>query len=240
MKIIKYNHANDIVVQFDDNPKHTVNSSYRHFKNGVTQNPFYPSVFGVGIKGNECPCMNGNEKLKEYRVWEGIIERCTKDALEEKSKTYEDCKVGDDFIYYTNFYKWITSQENYEVWKNTPNFAVDKDILCKGNKIYTADKCCLVPNRINNLIKNNSKRRGNCLIGVYLNNNGEYVSQCWNGLLQKNICLGNYSNEIDAYLAYKEYKEKLIKKTADIEYENGIISKQCRDALYKYEVEITD
>lgn len=240
MKIIEYNNANDIVIQFDDNPKYISRSFYRHFKLGMVENPFYPSVFGVGVTGNEAPCMNGNEKLKEYRCWTRMIERCYKEIKKPGDESYEDCWVSDEFLYYPNFYNWIRSQENYEVWRDTFNFALDKDILCKGNKIYAPDKCCLVPNRINSLIKNNSSRRGKCAIGVFKDNYGLYVAQCWNGLEHKNHNLGTYNNEYDAFLAYKKYKENLIKKTAKIEYENGIITKACRDALFNYEVEITD
>ena len=240
MKIIKYNNANDIIIQFDDNPNHTIKSYYTHFKNGIAKNPFYPSVYGVGIIGNEAPCMNGNEKLKEYRCWVRMIERCYEKIKKPGDKTYKDCWVCDEFFYYPNFYNWIRSEENYEVWRDSYNFALDKDILCKGNKIYEPDKCCLVPNRINNLIKPNSSRRGECVIGVFKTPNGKYMAQCWNALLQKNINLGRYESEIEAFNQYKQYKENLIKETADIEYNNGIISKKCRDALYKYKVEITD
>lgn len=240
MKIVEYNNANDITIQFDNNPEHTIKSYYLHFKNGIAHNPFHPSVYGIGITGTECPCMDGNVKLKEYRAWVDMLKRCTKGFYRNKNMAYEDCEVGEEFLYYPNYYKWITSQENYEVWKNTPNFAVDKDIIVKGNKIYAPDKCCLVPNRINNLIKPNKKRRGECVIGVFKKPNGKFVAQCWDGLLQKNIFLGNYENEMDGFIAYKKYKEQLIKETAEIEYKNGVITQACRDALFNYEVEITD
>lgn len=240
MEIVKYNNANDIIVQFDNIKTNIIHSIYSSFKSGNINNPLYPSVYGIGITGNECPCMNGKDKLKEYRTWVGILERCTKNNQRPRSKAYKDCTVSDEFLYYPNFYKWITSQENYQVWKNTPNFAVDKDILCKGNKTYSPDKCCLVPNRINNLIKLNKARRGNELIGITKSSSGKYIAQCWNGVLKKNIRLGVYDNDIDAFIAYKQYKENLIKSTAETEYKNGVISKACRDALLKYEVEITD
>lgn len=240
MKIIQYNSANDILIQFDNDPTHIDRSAYQRFKNGNAQNPFYPTVYGIGITGNEAPRMNGKDKLKEYRAWVRIIERCVKGASSPKCLTYEDCSVSEDFLYYPNFYNWIINQENYEVWKTTENFAVDKDIICKGNKIYCPDKCCLVPNNINNLIKPASARRGNCVIGVFLDNKNRYVAQCWNGLESRNVFLGKYDKEYDAFLAYKDYKEKLIKKTADLEYSKGTISTACREALHNYIVEITD
>lgn len=44
----------------------------------------------------------------------------------------------------------------------------------------------------------------------------------------------------NAFLAYKEYKEKLIKQIADIEFSKHTISQKCYDAMYNYEIEITD
>lgn len=240
MRIIQYNNANDLMVQFDDNSDHISKCSYKNFKIGKVDNPFIPSVFNVGIIGNEAPCMDGNKKIKEYCCWIGMLKRCYEEVKSIKNITYEDCWVDDEFLYYPNFYKWIRTQDNYKVWRDTPNFALDKDILCKGNKIYAPDKCCLVPNRINNLIKLGDGNRGKYVIGVTKNLYGQYVAQCWNGLEKKNKCLGTYNNEYDAFLAYKHYKEKLIKETAEIEYKNGIITKACRDALFNYEVEITD
>lgn len=240
MKIVKYNNANEIIVEFDNNPNQQIKTCYTHFKKGNVSNPFIPSVYNVGITGIEAPCMNGNIKLKEYTTWIRMIERCYKEIKKPGDESYEDCWVCDEFLYYPNFYNWITQQDNYEVWKTTYNFALDKDILFKGNKIYAPDKCCLVPNKINNLIKNSKSRRGKYLIGVTKDNKGDFISQCWNGLINKNIHLGRFDTEYDAYLAYKKYKEKLIKETAEIEYNNGIITKACRDALFNYEVEPTD
>jgi len=41
-------------------------------------------------------------------------------------------------------------------------------------------------------------------------------------------------------MAYKEYKEKLIKQFAVKNYNLGYITKECYDAMMMYEVEITD
>ena len=42
------------------------------------------------------------------------------------------------------------------------------------------------------------------------------------------------------YLDYKPTKEFYIKKSAEIEYTNGNISKECYEAMMNYKVEITD
>lgn len=242
MEIVQYNNANSVFVKFNDNTNQVVETTYQSFKNGKTKNPYIPSVYNVGITGVDAPCMDGKKKIKEYRCWVQMIERCysNNEYTRKKDSTYNNCYVSDEFLYYPNFYNWITHQGNYEAWKYTDNFALDKDILCKGNKIYAADKCCLVPNRINNLIQKNKSRRGEYLIGVYKNDHNQYVAQCWNGIIGKNIILGKFNDEYEAFLAYKKYKEDLIKQSAELEYKNGVITKECRDALLKYKIEISD
>jgi hypothetical protein len=131
------------------------------------------------------------------------------------------------------------SQENYNAWKNNPNFNVDKDIICKGNKEYSPDKCCLVPNRINNLIK--VSRRSKYLLGVHYDKTSKkYYAKCKDSNLNEYVSIGPFNTEYEAFLIYKQYKEAVIKQAAEREYANGMISRQCRDALMKYEIEITD
>ena len=49
MKIVEYNKLNDIVVEFQDEYKTRVQTIYANFKSGSIKNPYYPSVYGVGI-----------------------------------------------------------------------------------------------------------------------------------------------------------------------------------------------
>ena len=44
---------------------------------------------------------------------------------------------------------------------------LDKDILIKGNKIYSQDTCIFVPKAINSLFTNRKRFRGEYPIGVY-------------------------------------------------------------------------
>ena len=51
MKIVEYNNRNDITVEFQDEHKYRVHTSYQAFKKGECKNPFYPSVCGHGYYG---------------------------------------------------------------------------------------------------------------------------------------------------------------------------------------------
>ena len=54
----------------------------------------------------------------------------------------------------------------------------------------------------------------------------------------KNKYLGRYNTELEAFEVYKYYKEKNIKVVAD--YYKKLIPQKLYNALYSYEVEITD
>lgn len=44
----------------------------------------------------------------------------------------------------------------------------------------------------------------------------------------------------EAFMDYKSIKEENIRQIAQTEYDKGNITKECYDAMVRYEVEITD
>ena len=180
-----------------------------------------------------------NSKINPwFKIWHHMLERCYDPKYQEKYSTYKDCNVEDFFFNFQHMGKWI-DENYYEVPGET--MCLDKDILCKGNKVYSREMCIFVPERINLLFIKRNKTRGDCPIGASLRPSGNYQTFCNNGY-GKNIYLGTYPTEEEAFRVYKEYKEKLIKKTID-SYE-GIIPEphysRLKTAMYNYEVEITD
>ena len=51
MKIVEYNNCDDIIIQFEDEYKYRLCTSYRHFKEGECKNPYFASVLGHGYMG---------------------------------------------------------------------------------------------------------------------------------------------------------------------------------------------
>lgn len=118
---------------------------------------------------------------------------------------------------------------------------LDKDILVKGNKIYSTETCIFVPHTINMLFTKRQNYRGKSVIGTSPVN-GKYLVQCHLINLktgkskQKN--LGYYNTQEKAFEVYKYYKEKNIKQVAD--YYREQIPEILYNILYNYEVEIDD
>ena len=245
MKIIKYDNYNNIVVEFQDDYKAKIKTRYNEFSSGSIKNPYHKSVYGVGMVGEKYPIWINNTKVcKEYNAWKNMLLRCFDNKAKEKHPEYKDVTCCNDWLLYENFYEWLHSQENFDKWLNGERWAVDKDILVKGNKVYSPENCCLVPNRINAMFTKSDSRRGDCPIGVHKYGSKYRASiSVFNKNTNKKVNkhLGYYDNaESGFYYGYKPEKEKIIKQVAQEEYNEGNITKQCYEAMLNYKVEIDD
>lgn len=239
MKIVEYNNSRDIVVEFQDQYKHRIKTRYAHFIDGLIKNPFHPHVRGVGMLGNMYgKVVENGECIREYCVWGGMLNRCFDEKEKAKNPTYKDVTCCDQWLLFENFYDWLHLQDNFNQWNDSFEFELDKDILIKGNKIYSPETCCLVPRRINYLFIKKKSVRGDLPIGVIRHEN-KYVAQC-NDINCNHHYIGIFDTPEEAFIAYKQYKESIIKQVAEEEYDKGNITKQCYEAMMKYEVEITD
>lgn len=208
---------------------------YDHLKNGDVLPRTFPTVYGHGYLGIE-ERVDANSKC--YRTWNHMLERCFSNELKEKYPTYKDVTVCEEWLNYSNFKIWFDNNY-YEIENET--MALDKDILAKGNKIYSPYTCVFVPQKINTIFTKNNSNRGNYYIGVTyrpeINNSKPYCASCSDSK-GKQVNLGYYKTPEEAFNVYKNNKEKYIKQVAD-EYK-PYIPQKLYDAMYRYEVEITD
>lgn len=189
--------------------------------------------YGVGFNDRTRPTSINNKKLKEYSTWHSMLLRCYCPVNFSKQPTYIDCNVSDNFKSYAYFYDWCQKQIGFGEHK----FELDKDILKKGNKIYSEDLCVFVPKEVNILLEKSDAARGVNPIGV---------SFCKDrGLFQvaikksgKRIGLGRYNCPKFAFNVYKKAKEDHIKCVAKKWKDH--IDPRVYDALMNYSVEITD
>ena len=116
---------------------------------------------------------------------------------------------------FRNFYNWIIKQSNYKVWKEAPkySFALDKDIIIKGNREYGPKACCLVPSRLNSQLLLNKSIRGDLPIGI-VGKEGHYLCQ-YDKLHKKQV----FKTKEEAFLRYKHDKEDYVKIMAISEYQ---------------------
>lgn len=112
-------------------------------------------VRGIGINDTEIAgpaCTNRDEQgrkfnLIDYSVWYGILVRATHE-MPSSPNSYLDTKVCDEWLVRSNFQKWFFSHETF--YDNSgERLEVDKDILVRGNREYSPEKCALIPIYIN-------------------------------------------------------------------------------------------
>ena len=237
MFIVEYINSEDITVQFKTTGE-MVKTTYGHFVRGKVKSHFTPSVYGVGVKGLEPIVDENGEMIDSYNCWIGMLKRCYSAKYQEKYPTYIDCRVCDEWLCYPNFKKWY-DENYYEI--NNKTSQLDKDILIKGNKVYSPYTCVFVPNFINKLFTKRQNDRGELPIGVsHYKGNKKYqahLSLYKNGksTLKK---LGCFDTPNDAFEVYKQAKENYIKEVAD-EYKD-IIPVKLYEAMYDYKVDIND
>ena len=250
VKIVEYNNCDDIIVEFQDEHKYWLHTNYQAFKKGECKNPFFPSVFGHGYLGID---KNGNvpktREFKdgktvstwEYNKWKGMLKRCFDNKFKEKNPTYKNVTCCDRWLCFANFLEDLEILKQEYNWNKDIKLNLDKDILHKGNKIYSLENCVLVPDWINLLFTKSDAIRGDCPIGVCYNKKSKkYQAKCSiNGKLKG---LGYYNTIEQAFNVYKIAKENEIKRVANDCILKGFITKDNRlyNAMINYQVEITD
>lgn len=234
MEIIDYKSAKEVLVRFEQG--NTVWVQWHKFCDGEVKNVYDKSVFGVGFIGEGIykPSINSRDRA-QYLCWSGMMERCYSLRCKEKQPAYHNCRVDEEWHNYQNFAHWY--DENYYVIEGQ-RMELDKDILVKGNKVYSPSTCVFVPGSINTIFTKNNIKRGNLPIGVNKSGNN-YRARCMNGRGDdKRVSLGSFKTPEEAFYAYKTYKENHLKDVAE-KFKDKIPNK-LYSALINYEVEITD
>lgn len=230
MEVYAYNNCDDVWIKFLENGN-LIHTDYSAFLSGSVRNVYDRTVFGVGYLGEGK--YKASEKTKNtvtYSVWKDILKRCYSEKNQEKQPTYIGCSIVENWHNFQSFAAWY--EENYYEVDGLKS-ALDKDILIKGNKVYSPETCVFVPQRINQLFVKNDISRGKLPLGVKYSLKGDrFVAGCGKKYL------GTFDTPEKAFLAYKKSKEQLIKQVAE-EYKNKIPNK-LYDAMLGYVVEITD
>lgn len=242
MIIVEYRNRIDIDVYFPEYDYTAKEIQYSNFERGAISCPYERTVYGVGYLGEgKYKIHDKNGKItKCYNTWHDMLKRCYDTKYKEKHLTYSDCKVYDELLCFQNFGDWFISNY-YEV--KGERMCLDKDILNKGNKIYSPENYVFVPHNINLLFTKHDKARGKYPIGVYYNKRDKkFRAQCSVYDFEENKTkrkhLGLYDTKEQAFQSYKYHKERNIKEVAD--YYKGKIPSKLYQAMYDYEVEIDD
>ncbi len=234
--VTKYVSCKEVYVSFIETGYATV-TQMTHVLNGGVKDKFSPSVKGVGIVGDEVIQRDGKH-IREYKLWQDMLGRCYYAKLHKRLPSYSDCTASNNFKYFPYFKEWCNNQVGFNSKddKGKP-FQLDKDMLLKGNNIYSENTCVFIPQEINLLLTSCKSKRGELCVGVSLEKKSKkFVSYI--NILGEHKYLGSFNEEVEAFLVYKEAKESHIKTVANKWKDN--IDSRVYDALMNYQVEIND
>ena len=233
VKILEYKNNKQVVIMFL-NTGFITEESMGVIRSGHIRDNSLPTTCGFGYIDIEGASTH-KHMTKEYLLWNSMINRCYNENLRYKNPTYKGCSVSEQWSYLSNFKDWCNNQIGF----GNEGWHLDKDILVKGNKVYSEHTCVFVPSEINTFLLNGNSYRGDLPVGVILDKGAKkprYRARL--SKYGKYHCYGSYSNPTDAFYAYKQAKEDFAKELA--EKWKDKLDPRAYDALLEYQVEITD
>lgn len=221
--VVKYESSTSVHVSFDDGYEKVTTAS--QLRDGSVKNPYYPSVLGVGYTGEgDFVARAAGKTTNEYSLWHGILLRCYYEGERSIHKAYKDVVVCDEWLNFQNFATWCQDQVGF----NSDKWEIDKDVLVRGNKVYSPTTCCFLPQEINRLF---SGILGSCY-GYSIRENGTYRVRCT--VDGKEFTIGHFTCKDKAFMAYKSAKEGEIKRLAN-KWKNEI-DPRAYSALMAFEI----
>lgn len=177
-------------------------------------------VYGVGINDADytvCPTVNGKQVMCPfYRAWTNMLKRCYCTKYQASRQTYVGCTVCDEWLTFSSFKAWMETQD----WKGKE---LDKDLLVKGNKVYSPAACAFVDSMTNTFTIDKGAARGEWPIGVYLNKEREkLLAQCCNPFTRKQESIGYFTCPEKANQAWKKRKHELALQLADLQKDSRV------------------
>lgn len=184
-------------------------------------------VYGFGINDADYPVKPviklGSTKrntCKYYQKWKSMLERCYSEKYQIAQPTYIGCTVCDEWRYFSKFKSWLESQGS-ELGRD---FELDKDILNTGNKVYSPEKCVLVPMIVNRFLINGAySKKSNSSLGSSSDKiTGKFRAYCKNPFTSKGEYLGIFKTDSEAHLAWKKRKHELACQLADLQTDERV------------------
>jgi len=163
-------------------------------------------VHGVGINDSTYNTIFNGARCPYYERWRSMLLRCYSAKNQEKQPTYTNCYVCGEWLTFSNFRKWMTTQD----WNGKQ---LDKDLINPGNKLYSPDSCVFVPLSLNALLTDHAAGRGKYPQGVCLKkDSGRFQARC--NVYGKLVHIGYFDTPSEASEAYKKFKSNHIKEVA--------------------------
>jgi len=190
-------------------------------------------VYGVGVNDWVGKVTVDGKPIWEYQLWKSMLQRCFTDGYKQSRPTYEGVTCSKEWISMTTFIEDVSKMKGVGL----SGWALDKDILQKGNKLYSKDTCCFVPAEVNQLLVKSDRIRGEYPVGVdFPKASGKFRARL--KMEGKAKFLGYFNTPEEAFQVYKLAKEAQIKVVAH--KWKHLLDNRVFQALLDYEVSIDD
>lgn len=187
-------------------------------------------VYGIGVNNiGKYPTSIDGVHTKEYLVWKSMLQRCVPGGtFQTANPSYIGCSVHPDFIHFQDFAEWCSNQIGF----GNDGFALDKDILVPGNKVYGPDTCCFVPKSINVALTHKQLNNSRYGIGVKPSG-GKFISR----IKRRGVWthLGTFDTISEACEQYKAAKTDEVHRLA-VEFRE-MIDRRVYDAMMEYRMD---
>ena len=120
------------------------------------------------------------------------------------NKSYADVTISEEFKDPQKFCDWAVQQPGWGL-----GYSLDKDVLIRGNREYSADACVFLPQAVNTAIINTNILKKTCISF----SKGKYRLKCSFG--NQRILVTNIESEEAAFELYIKYKEGYVKRLAE-------------------------
>ena len=153
---------------------------------------------------------NNEHNSKCYQTWNSMLSRCYNPNNKSHQKTYNNCKVCEEWLTFSNFKKWFN--EFY-----IDGYSLDKDLLIKYNRIYSPETCCFLPSEINTALITKQNKKSNLPTGVSRDKHRTFQVHIKKYGKQKRIGTRYFtlSSAVNAYKKAKEKYNQTLKKIKD-------------------------
>ena len=197
-------------------------------------------VYGVGINDLDYVSqrysvvnVDGTFKRKRewacqfYLMWKRMLERCFCEKLKQKKPTYRGVTCCDDWLYASRFKDWAQEQD----WQGKE---LDKDIIIRGNGVYSPESCAFVLQSTNKFVSENDTTTRELPTGVsWKKQNNKLQAQCHNPFTNKYEYLGLFLCSQQAHEAWRKRKHQLAQLVAETESDPRVV--EALKKRYSYE-----
>lgn len=234
--VLEYTNSRKILVRFLSTGNEAI-VNIGNLSKGLVNDVMARNVQGVGFLGNgkyQCR-VRGRTGSKdgfragcrtlEYSFWETMMYRVYGSTKEEVMRVYKGVTVCDEWYNFQNFAEWCQTQECFEIGSH-----LDKDLLVKGNKVYSPSTACFIPKHLNTALTGKKHTNTSGFTGVCKESEGFSSNITLNC---QAVRLGVFDTKEKAFLIYKNVKESYIKTLAEV-YKDKI-SQRAFEALQVWE-----